>query len=104
MSARIRRNCDLLKVLAQCNPRMRKAIIEAADKDLLEAITECLMNIWCETVKLTPQTAKNLVSYNDHIKFVANSRNPIGGKLFCKMMRVSCPFLTDCRVNMMVTV
>ena len=53
MSTRVRKNCDILKVLAKCNPRIPRAVIQTADKDLLESITECLANAWCETIKLS---------------------------------------------------
>ena len=39
MPRRVKKNYDVLKVLAKCKPYMRRAIIKAADKDLLEAIT-----------------------------------------------------------------
>ena len=73
----MRRNSDVLKVLTTCTPKLRKAIIRAAHKDLLEAIRQCLLNVWHETVKLHPKTARKVAPYSDHIKFAADSRNPI---------------------------
>ena len=77
MSRRVKRNCDVLRVLAKCNPSMLKAIIKTADNDLLEAITECLLNICKDTIKLSPKTYKKLTPYSDHIEIVADKRNPI---------------------------
>jgi hypothetical protein len=42
----MKRNSELLKVLAKCKPELRKAILKAAEDDLFEAIRECLLNVW----------------------------------------------------------
>ena len=72
MSRRVKKNCDVLKVLAKCKPPMRKAIIKTADNDLLEAITECLLNICKDTIKISPKTYKKLAQYSCHIEVVAD--------------------------------
>ena len=77
MSRRVKRNCDILKVLANCKPPMRRAIIKAADKDLLEAITECLLNICKNTIKISPNTYKKLAQYSRHIEVVADKSKPL---------------------------
>ena len=51
---------------------MRKVIIKAADNDLLEAITECLLNICKDTIKISPKTYKKLAQYSCHIEVVAD--------------------------------
>ena len=68
MSACMKRNSELLKVLAKCKPKLRQAILKAAEDDLFEAIRQCLLNVWFETVKLKPKTAKKL----DHILRILN--------------------------------
>ena len=50
MSACMKRNSELLKVLAKCKPNLRQAILKAAEDDLFEAIRQCLLNVWLETV------------------------------------------------------
>jgi hypothetical protein len=77
MSACMKRNSELLKVLAKCKPELRNAILKAAEDDLFEAIRQCLLNVWFETVKLKPKTAKNLAPHSKHIKFERDKRNPI---------------------------
>ena len=72
MSRRVKKNCDVLKVLAKCKHPMRKAIIKAADNDLLEAITERLLNICKHTIKISPTTYKKLAQYLRHIEVVAD--------------------------------
>ena len=73
----MKRNSELLKVLAKCKPKLRQAILKAAEDDLFEAIRQCLLNVWFETVKLKPKTAKKLAPHSTHIKFAADKRNPI---------------------------
>ena len=77
MSACMKRNSELLKVLAKCKPKLRQAILKAAEDDLFEAIRQCLLNVWFETVKLKPKTGKKLAPHSTHIKFAADKRNPI---------------------------
>ena len=77
MSACMKRNSELLKVLAKCKPELRKAILKAAEDDLFEAIRQCLLNVWFDTIKLKPKTAKKLAPHSSHIKFAADKRNPI---------------------------
>ena len=73
----MKRNSELLKVLAKCKPKLRQAILKAAEDDLFEAIRQCLLNVWFETVKLKPKTGKKLAPHSTHIKFAADKRNPI---------------------------
>ena len=94
MSACTKRNSELLKVLAKCKPELRKAILKAAEDDLLEAIRQCLLNVWFDTIKLKPKTAKKLAPHSSHIKFAANERNPIVKRrtVWSKKGRVSYHF------------
>ena len=74
----MKRNSELLKVLAKCKPKLRQAILKAAEDDLFKAIRQCLLNVWFETVKLKPKTGKKLAPHSTHInKFAADKRNPI---------------------------
>ena len=57
---------------------MRRAITRAADKDLLEAITECLLNICKDTIKTyKTKTYKKLAPYSNHIEIVADTNKPL---------------------------
>ena len=56
---------------------MQKAIIKAADKHLLEAITECLLNICKYTIKLSSRTYKKLMPYARHIEVATDKNKPI---------------------------
>ena len=77
MSRHVKKNCDVLKVLAKCKPYMRRAIIKAADKYLLKAITECLLNICKNTIKISRNTYKKLAQYSRNIEVVADKSKPL---------------------------
>ena len=77
MSARIKRNSDFLKVLGKCTPTQRKAILETAHDDLLEALRECCMNVYLKTIKVSPRLLKRLAPFKEELQFVADIRNPL---------------------------
>ena len=77
MSARIKRNSDFLKVLRKCTPAQRKAILETAHDDLLEALRECCMNVYLKTIKVSPRVLKRLAPFKEESRFVADNRNPL---------------------------
>ena len=77
MSARLRRNSDFLKVLRKCTPAQRKALLEVAHDDLLEALTECCMNVYLKTIKVNPSVLKQLTPLKEDLRFFADNRNPL---------------------------
>ena len=77
MSACMKGDSELLKVLAKCKPELRKDILKASEDDLFEAIRQCLLNVWFDTIKLKPKTAKKLAPHSKHIKIADDKRNPI---------------------------
>ncbi len=77
MSARIRRNSDFLRVLQKCTPTQRKAILKVTHNDLLEALTECCLNVYLKTIKVNPRVLKWLVPFREKLRFVADKRNPL---------------------------
>ena len=77
MSARLGRNSDFLKVLRKYTPAQGKALLEVAHNDLLEASTECFMNIYLKTIKVNPRLLKRLTPFKEDLRFVADNRNPL---------------------------
>ena len=72
MSARIKRNSDLLKVSRKCTPAQRKVILENAHDDLLEALRECYMNVYLKT---SPRVLKRLAPFKEELRFVADMQS-----------------------------
>ena len=73
----MKRNSALLTVLAKSKPKLRKAILNAAEDDFIEALRQCLLNVWFETVKLKPKTSKKITPHSKDIKFAADKRNSV---------------------------
>ena len=56
MSGRVKRHVLCLQMLNRTkNTKLRKAILEHADADLISALCECAHNILRGTVRLTPR-------------------------------------------------
>ena len=59
------------------NTKLRKAILEYADADLISALCECAHNILRGTVRLTPREKVRLRKYKDKLRLIANRRSSI---------------------------
>ena len=77
MSAHLRRNSDFLKVLRKCTPAQQKVLLEVAHDYLLEALTECCMNVYLKTIKVNPSVLKRLTPFKEDLRFVADNQNPL---------------------------
>ena len=80
MSRRVKSNCVILKVLAKCKPCEEQSLELRTKKIyffLLEAITEWLLNICKDTIKISLKTYKKLAPYSNHIETVADKSKPI---------------------------
>ena len=75
MSGRVKRHVLCLQMLNRTkNTKLRKAILECADADLISALCECAHNILRGTVRLTPREKVRLRKYKDKLRLIANRR------------------------------
>lgn len=74
MSSRVKRQANVLKVLAKAHPHVCHAIIKGANKDLLQCLAECAYNILRGNVALTPSQKKSLTKYKKQIRQVADKK------------------------------
>ncbi len=72
--SRLHRHGDLLKVLLKSSPKLRRAIIGAADKDLIDCLCECSMNILRGNVVLTANQRDKLRRHKKALRKMANKR------------------------------
>ena len=56
------------------NTKLRKAILEHADADLISALCECAHNILRGTVRLTPREKVRLRKYKNKMRLLVNKR------------------------------
>ena len=69
-SHRMRRNAVMLSALHMCPPNMRRAMIQKAPPDLIDAICECVLNILKGNVKLSSVRKKNLGTHKHFLRHI----------------------------------
>ena len=75
MSSRVRRHILCLQFLkTQKNAKLRKAIIDNSDNDLVCTLCECALNILQENVAVTPQQKTQLRKYKKHLRALASKK------------------------------
>lgn len=60
MSTRLRKHAHLLRYLAKGKKSIVRAIINEADRDVINVLCECAHNVINRTVRLTPSQKKQL--------------------------------------------
>ena len=76
MSTCLKKNAQILGVLAHATPHMCKAIIGAADHKLITCLCECAQNILNGNVPLTKSHLKHLQQYHSDVHTLAKKRTP----------------------------
>ena len=80
MSERVHRNLDYLSVLAKCNKKQRKALLEYCDKDLILTICELAVNVLKGVVKLTPAQKTRMHRFRKQLRTLADKSVPFKHK------------------------
>ena len=80
MSARLKRNLDLLRVLRKSTPPQRKAILKNYGKDLILCICEIIDNLLQGTVRLSPAQKKTLSKHKSILRQLANKKRAVTEK------------------------
>lgn len=71
MSTRLKNNALLLSLLAKAKPKICKAIIGAADRELITCLCECAQNILNGNVPLCKSHLKRLQRYRKDVRQLA---------------------------------
>ena len=74
MSSVVRRALPLLQTLVASKPILRKAIIEHASPDLINAISEIVWNTLKGVIKLTPQQKRRLSRHKEEFRSLVNKK------------------------------
>lgn len=78
MSARVKRNLPLLKMLTTTKPAAARAIV--TDPDLIRAFCECCYNVLKGNVPLTPRQKKRLARYKKKLRQLSDRKTSIKRK------------------------
>ena len=76
----IKSNFHKLHTLKDAQPKLRKAIISNCDKDLVNCVSECALNLLHGNVKLSDCTRKKLRKYRPQLRTVVDRRVPLARK------------------------
>ena len=66
-------------MLKAANPKLRKAIVSNCDRELVNSICECVLNVLNGHVKLSGCVARKLRKHKAVLRKVADKRVPISG-------------------------
>ena len=80
MSLRMKRQALVLETLAKAHPHICRAILRGADKDLLQCLSECALNIKRGNVFLTPNEKAALVKYRLKVQKLSDKKTPLKEK------------------------
>ena len=77
---RLRSNYHALHVLKGAAPKLRKAIISNCDRELVNSIFECVLNVLNGNVKLSGCVTRKLCRHKAVLRKLSDKRVPISGK------------------------
>ena len=77
---RIKSNIHKLHTLEDARPKLRKGIISNCDKDLVNFVSECALNLLHGNVKLSDCTRRKLRKYRRQLRKVVDRRVPLARK------------------------
>lgn len=71
MSARVKKYAPVLRLLSKAKPQGVKAIIKAADKELVNTLCECSLNVLRGVVRLSPSQKQKLARHKNTLRALA---------------------------------
>jgi len=77
---RIRSNYHRLQTLNDARPKLRRAIIANGDKELVNSLSECALNVLRGNVKLSGCKKRTLRKYKNQLRTSVDKRVPLASK------------------------
>ena len=77
MSRRVKTHAVMLNTLAHCSPKQRQLILKTADKGLVDAICECVVNLIRGNVKLSSSQKKTFAKHKRHLRKLADRKTSL---------------------------
>ena len=75
MSACLKRNEPILRLLHRLKPRVVRAVMREAPPDLIQTLCECILNILKGNIKLNSAQRKKLARYK-HVLWILGTKRP----------------------------
>ena len=80
MSQGVKKHANVLKWLSEGKPSDCRIIIKGADKDLVDTLCECGLNVLMGRVPLTPTQKDRLRRYKNVLRKLTHKKTPIREK------------------------
>lgn len=77
---RLKKNYQSLCALAGPDPKVRKAVLNSADKELVYCLADCIYNILKFNVPLTREQNRKLYKYRKEMRKIAHKRTKVSEK------------------------
>jgi len=74
MSCCVRRNIQLLHTLSRNNRTLTKAILKTGNKDLIDAIWECALNVQTGNIKLKKNELTKIKKFKKQVRKLVQTR------------------------------
>jgi len=74
------KNYHTLQVLKTAEPKLRKAIISNCNKELVNCISECVLNVLNGNIKLTGCVTRKLQKHKAALRKISDRRVPLSKK------------------------
>lgn len=68
MSAKVKENASVLRLLAKAKPATVKAMLKDADGTVVDSLCECCLNVLAGRVKLSPSEKKKLSRHKNALR------------------------------------
>ena len=77
---RLRKHAHILRALSTTSPGVTKAIVQASDKDLVNTLCECGVNVLKGNVQLSTLQKKKLQRHKSTLRQLANKKQSLKRK------------------------
>ena len=74
MSARVKKHLPLYKWLCHSNPKSTRAVLQVADKDVIDGLCECSYNVLKGNVPLKPEQKRRLKRHKQVLRELSYGR------------------------------
>ena len=80
MTSRLKKQAHTLKFMANARPNVNKALVQTADRDLVECLCECALNVLKGTVPLTPTQKRKLARHKQGLRTLSARKTAVTKK------------------------
>ena len=80
MTSEHKQRVNLLRVLARSEPKVVKTILQTADLDLVNLLSECALNLLNKNVKVSQKRKKTLKKFRKEMETLAYDKLPLKKK------------------------